>query len=97
MNQWIKNYPIIFPVKHSNVWLRNVTRIASEGKVTELPACQEVSLNQLDSLQVSAMLYFMSDVSCWLQCKPLYDKLEHAKCLLLVKQQIAQRGCDGTG
>ena len=36
MNQWIKNYPIIFPVKHSNIWLRNVTvtRIASEGKVT---------------------------------------------------------------
>lgn len=53
--------------------------------------------SRLDSLQVSAMHYFMSDVSCWLQCKPLYDKLEHAKCLLLAKQQIAQRGCDGTG
>ena len=26
-----------------------------------------------------------------------WDKLENAKCLLLFKQQIAQRDCDGTG
>lgn len=37
------------------------------------------------------MHYFMSDVGWWLQCKPLYDKLENAKCLLLFKQQVAQR------
>lgn len=58
-------------------------RMASEGKVTLLSACQEVLLNQTHSLQVSTVHYFMSDRGWLLQWKPPYGKLENAKCLLL--------------